>query len=167
MEGTGEREKTFLDRVLADSIFVDFAEEPIFGVDSVFICKKNHRFGTVTIKLMNTDTMVSIFDGIRMEAGMKPMHPHGEYTEEMCDRNGWYELTFTMDTWNEGASGFIECIVQSEDEPDHEELYTLELTIEEGRKIVEVINGQFEKYKGYNCQHLLDRAKELANEKEV
>ena len=65
MEGTGEREKTLLDRVLENSIFVDFAEEPIFGIDSVLICKKNHRFGTVTVKLMNTDMMVCIFDILR------------------------------------------------------------------------------------------------------
>ena len=83
-----------------DEIFVDFGSEIMYGSDQQFVNYPS-RFPTVGFQLMATYGLSQIADRIRKDAGLKPMHPMDEFTDDTCDNEGWYDFYI-------GLNGFAE-----------------------------------------------------------
>ena len=150
---------TLAEAFLKDELFIDFGTEILYGSDQMNL---DHpcRFATVQFQLMATNGLSRIADRIRKDLGFKPMHPMDEYTEEMCDQDGWYDFFVGLNEVSPSkVDSCIEVIVVSDDAPDNEELYTIDLTSEEQGCVYEMLDEQCRRYLGKGCVELLAEAR--------
>ena len=149
-----------LEGILKDALFIDFGTEILYGSDQVYMSYPC-RFATVTFQLMDTATLSQIVDRIRIEKheGLRPMHPMDEFTDEMCDQTGWYDFYVGINGFDDHhMNASIEAIVVSEDAPDNEELYTIDLDESEQECVFARLDEQCRQYLGKSCEELLNEA---------
>lgn len=156
---------TLMEGFVKGSIFIDFGADVLYGSDQVYISYPC-RFPTVRFMLVSTNALVQISDRIRKDAGYAPMYPMDEYTDETCDGNGWYDYYAEINGYSDSRMGScIEFAVANSDSPDNEELYTIDLTPEDQRKIYRCLDEQCRQHLGKGCEELLEEArKEMENE---
>lgn len=149
---------SLVENILADYLFVDFSAEVISGEDQMYV-DYPIRFATVEFQLMSTSLLSGVADRIRKDLGFAPMHPMDEYTDDLCDQDGWYDFYYGISDLDggRGDSG-IEFIVVNSGSPDNEERYSIELTDEEQEEMYKRIDTQCKKYLGSGCRELLDEA---------
>lgn len=157
---------TLSEGVIRDHVFIDFGTELLFGDDQMDV---NYpcRFATVTFQLMSTELLSGIADRIRLTEGYKPMHPIDNYTEEMCDEDGWYDFYYGISTLDGGSGD--SCIVFSvvgSDSDDNEECYFIDLSADEQQEMYERIDEECWKYLGKGCKELLAEAEQKMLEKD-
>lgn len=144
---------------LKDELYIDFGSEIMYGDDQMYLdypC----RFATVGFQLMATAGLSRIADRIRKDLGFKPMHPMDEYTDEMCDQEGWYDFYVGLNDWSDsGLDACIEFVVVNSDSPDNEELYTIDLTGSEQAAVYARLDAQCREYLGKSCVELMEEAK--------
>lgn len=150
---------SLIESFLKDELFIDFGSEILYGEDQIYedypCC-----FATVGFQLMDTAGLSRIADRIRKDQGFKPMHPMDEYTDEMCDADGWYDFYVGLNDWSHsGLDGCIEFIVVSSDSPDNEECYTIELSGQEQEAVYARLNEQCRQYLGKGCADLMEEAR--------
>ena len=151
-----------LDYILKDHVFIDFGTEISYGSDQMNMSYPV-RFATVGFQLMSTALLESIADRIRVnrQEGLLPMHPVDEYTEEMCDQDGWYDFYIGLsDVSKSRVDSCIEVIVVSDSAPDNEELYTIDLDEKEQEAVYACLDKQCRQYLGKSCEELLAEARE-------
>ena len=149
-----------LDYILKDHVFIDFGSEVAYGCDQMYMSYPV-RFATVGFQLMSTALLEEIADRIRITEGYKPMHPMDEYTEETCDRNGWYDFYYGVTDLDGGEGDLcIEFVVVSDDAEDNEEMYTIDLTSDERTAMYNRMDEQCREYLGKGCKELLAEARE-------
>ncbi len=149
---------TLLESFVKDEVFIDFDAGMIYGSDQ---CFDDHpsRFPTVGFQLIETNGLGRIADRIRKDLGFAPMHPLDEYTEELCDPNGWYDFFVGINGYTAThMDNCIEFIVVNSDSPDDEERYTIDLTEEEQKILFACLDSQCKKYLEKSCEELLTEA---------
>ena len=155
---------SLIESFLKDNLFIDFGAEIIYGEDQMYLAYPC-RFATVGFQLMDTAALSQIADRIRKDAGFKPMHAMDEFTEEMCDQDGWYDFYVGLNDWSHSRlDSCIEFVVVSSDAPDNEELYTIDLSGSEQESVYARLDEQCRKYLGKSCADLLKEAKERMEE---
>lgn len=140
-------------------MFIDFGAEILYGADQINL---DHpcRFATVEFELLATSVLCEIADCIRMEKGMKPMHPMEEYTDETCDQDGFYNFYAGLNDWSESeCDSCIEFIVVNCDSEDNEEMYTIDMGRDEEAAMYNRLDEQCRQYLGKSCADLLTEAK--------
>ena len=157
---------SMFERIVEDNIFIDFGSEIIYGSDQTYVSRPE-RFATVNFQLMGTPLLTSIADRIRKDAGFVPLNPLDEYTDETCDRDGWYEFSIGISDRYEGAvDTSIEAVVCNSSSADEGGSYSIDLSIEEQGYIYSRLDEQCRKYLGKGCSELLREAREAMEEYE-
>ena len=148
-----------LEAILKDHVFIDFDVEVLFGSDQVYVdypC----RFATVEFQLTDTNLLSGIVDRIRKEQGFIPFHPIDEYTDEMCDQEGWYEFFIQLNDLDLTRVGTcIEAVVCNSRSADEGELYTIDLSPEEQGFLFNCLDRQCREHLGKGCEDLLIQAR--------
>ena len=150
--------------ILDDSIFIDFGSDYMYGSDQVCL---DHpcRFATVEFQLIPTAFLDGIVDRIRKEAGFTPFHAVDEYTDEMCDPDGWYDFYFMLADFGPAKTGTcIEAVVCNSRSSDEGEMYTIDLTRGEQEMIYRCLDRQCRKYLDKGCDDLLSEARKEMEE---
>lgn len=150
---------TMMDYFVMNTIWVDFATDPMYGDDQTFVSYP-HRFATVTFELLDTESLTQIADKIRTETGYPPLIPFGDWNEDSCDQNGWYKFYIGLNDYS--VTKMDTCIwfvVENSDEDDRETVYMIPLSTEEQRAIFYQLNLQCIKQLEKNCLDLLEEAK--------
>ena len=82
---------SMFEAIVKDNVFIDFGSEVLYDSDQMYL---DHpvRFATVGFQLMSTGLLCSLTDRIRKDAGFTPLHPIDEYSDEMCDKDAWYDF---------------------------------------------------------------------------
>ena len=158
-----------LEGILKDLLFIDFGAEILYGSDQVYMSYPC-RFATVGFQLMDTAGLSQIVDRIRVEKheGLRPMHPMDEYTEGMCDQNGWYDFFVGINDYDDHhMDACIEAIVVSDGSPDNEELYTIDLNEHEQEYVFARLDEQCRQYLGKSCEQLLEEARKKMEEEDA
>ena len=153
-----------LEGFVKDEIFIDFGSEIMYGDDQCYIdypC----RFPTVGFQLMATNGLTQIADRIRKETGYKPMHPMDEYTDETCGNEGWYDFYCGINSFaGNHMDSCIEFIVVNSDSPDNEEMYTIDLGVDEQMAMYNRLDEQCRTYLEKTCDDLLKEAEKQLEE---
>lgn len=155
---------TLLEGFVQDEIFIDFGADVIYGSDQ---CFDGHpcRFPTVGFQLCETNGLSRIADRIRKDLGFAPMHPLDEFTEELCDENGWYDFFVGINSYTDThVDSCIEFIVVNSASPDDEERYTIDLSEEEQKVLFSCLDSQCREHLGKKCEDLLDEAEKQMEE---
>ncbi len=157
---------TLIEGFVKDEIFIDFGAEIMYGDDQCYIdypC----RYPTVGFQLMATNGLTQIADRIRKDLGFAPMHPLDEYTDDTCDNDGWYDFYIGLNGYSDNhMDSCIEFIVVNSDSPDNEEMYSIDLTMDEQATIYKRLDEQCRKYEGKSCDELLAEARKRMEEDE-
>ena len=147
------------ERIIQDQVFIDFGSEILYGDDQMYMDYPT-RFATVGFQLMSTSLLSEIVDRIRKDQGFTPLHPMDEYTEEMCDQDGFYDFYIGLNDWDRTkVDTCIEAIVCNSHSVDEGECYTIDLTPEEQTALYNRLDGQCRKYLGKSCEDLLAEAR--------
>jgi len=147
------------ERVIQDQVFIDFGSEILYGDNQMYLDYPT-RFATVSFQLMSTSLLSEIVDRIRKEQGFTPMHPMDEYTEEMCDQDGWYDFYIGLNDWDRTkVDTCIDAIVSGSHSVDEGECYTIDLTPDEQTALYNRLDEQCRKYLGKSCEDLLAEAR--------
>ena len=158
---------SMFERIVEDSIFIDFGSEIIYGSDQMYVSHPE-RFATVNFQLVGTALLTSIADRIRKDAGFVPFNPVGEYTDETCDGDGWYEFYISINDRYEGAvDTLIEAVVCNSSSADEGGSYSIDLSVEEQGYIYCRLDEQCRKYLGKGCAELLKEARTEMEERET
>jgi len=155
-----------LEGILKDTLFIDFGVDPVYGSDQMYI-DFPRNFATVSFQLMDTATLSQIVDRIRVEKheDLKPMNPMDEFTDEMCDQDGWYDFYLSINEINESrVDSCIEAVVVSNNAPDNEEVYTIYLNDREQEAVFTRLDEQCREYLGKGCIDLLAEARKRMEE---
>lgn len=154
------------ERIVEDSIFIDFGSEIIYGSDQMYVSHPE-RFATVNFQLMETSLLAGLADRIRKDAGFVPFNPIDEYTDEACDGDGWYEFYIGVSDRYEGAvDTLIEAVVCNSSSADEGGSYSIDLSEEEQGYIYSRLDEQCIKYLGKGCAELLRESREAMEEYE-
>lgn len=146
---------TLLEGLLRETIYIDFGEEIIYGTDCVPINNTIKHFNTVTFSLMSTRALDLIADRIRSRKGLKVMYNYDMPIDE-CNMNGWYNFYIGVnDAFGSDVDSQIDFVVVSEEAPDNEESYSIDLTRSEQNALYDLLNEQCIKYIGKTFQDLL------------
>ncbi len=149
---------SLLEGFIKDTLFIDFSSEILYGSDQVCMDYLS-RFATVTFQLIDTAGLSQIVDRIRKDLGFKPMHPMDEFTDETCDKTGWYDFFLGINGFDDHhLDTYIEAIVISENAPDNEELYTIDLDENEQKYVFAQLDEQCRQHLGKSCEELLAEA---------
>lgn len=155
---------TLMEGFIRDEIYIDFGCEVMYGDDQCYIdypC----RFPTVGFQLVATNGLSRIADRIRKDAGFKPMHAMDEFTDDTCDNEGWYDWFIGLNAFSDNhMDSCIEFVVVNADSEDNEEMYTIDLTVDEQAAIYNRLDEQCRKYLGQSCEELLAEAKKRMEE---
>ena len=155
---------SLIERFLKDELFIDFGSEVIYGSDQMFISHPL-RFATVGFQLMATNGLTQIADRIRKDAGMVPLHPMDEYTDETCDSEAWYDFYISINDIDGGkADAGIEAVVVNSSSPDNEGSYTIDLDGNEQEAVYARLDEQCRQYLGKSCSDLLKEARQKMEE---
>ncbi len=147
-----------IDRIVKDHVFIDFSADYIFGDDEINVTYPA-RFATVGFQLMSTSLLASLVDRVRKEEGFIPFYPVDEYTESMCDSDGWYEFYIGLNAWNETkVDSCIEAVVCNSHSADEGQCYTIDLSHEEQIAMFNCLDEQCRKHLGKSCDELLTEA---------
>ena len=155
---------TLMEGFVRDEIYIDFGAEVMYGDDQCYIdypC----RYPTVGFQLMATNGLSRIADRIRKDRGFKPMHAMDEYTDDTCDNEGWYDFYIGLNGFADNhMDSCIDFVVVNADSIDNEELYTIDLTLDEQNAIYARLDEQCRKYEGKSCEELLEEARKRMEE---
>ena len=151
---------TLVEGFVRDEVFIDFGSEVSCGSDQVYLSYPC-RFPTVGFQLMATNGLSRIADRIRRDAGYAPMHPMDEYDGNTCDQEGWYDFFCEINGLAGNRMGScIEFVVVNSASGDNEEMYAIDLTVEEQEAVYRQLDAQCRKYLGKTCGELLREARE-------
>ena len=154
---------SLIERFLKDELFIDFGSEVIYGSDQMFISHPL-RFATVSFQLMATNGLTQIADRIRKDAGMVPLHPMDEYTDETCDSEAWYDFYISINDIDGGkADTGIEAVVVNASSWDNEGSYTIDLDGNEQEAVYARLDEQCRQYLGKSCNELIEVARRKLN----
>ena len=147
------------ERVIQDQVFIDLGSEILYGDDQMYLDYPT-RFATVSFQLMSTSLLSEIVDRIRKEQGYAPFHPMDEYTDEMCDQDGFYDFYIGLNDWDRTkVDTCIEAVVCNSFSVDEGECYTIDLTQDEQTALYNRLDEQCRKYLGKSCEDLLAEAR--------
>ena len=155
---------TLIEGFVKNQVFIDFRSEVMYGDDQVYIDYPS-RFPTVGFQLIATEGLSQIADRIRVDAGFLPMHAMDDYTDDTCDKDGWYDFFV-------GLNGFAtnhmdNCVtftVVNSDSPDNEQSYIIELSPDEQAALYDWLNEQCKDGLGRTCEDLLEEARKRMDE---
>lgn len=143
------------DTILRNHVFIDFGADYRFTDEQINLTYPT-RFPVVRFQLMVTSLLVSLVDRMRKDAGFTPFYPVDEYTESMCDQEGWYDFYIGLNGWSDTkVDGCIEAVVCNSCSADDGELYTLDLTHDEQLLMYSRLDEQCRKHLGKSCEELL------------
>lgn len=146
------------DMILRDHIFIDFGADYQFSDEQINLTYPT-RFPVVRFQLMATSLLVSLIDRMRKDSGFTPFYPVDEYTESMCDKEGWYDFYIGLNGWSDSkVDCCIEAVVCNSSSADEGELYTLYLTHDEQTILYNRLDEQCRKHLGKSCEELLMEA---------
>ena len=155
---------TLTEGFVMEQLFIDFSSEPMYGDDQCYIdypC----RFPTVGFQLMATNGLTEIADRIRKNQGMRPMHPMDEYTDDTCDNDGWYDFYVGLNGFSENhMDSCIDFVVVNSDSEDNEQMYSIDLTLDEQESVYNRLDEQCRKYLDKGCEDLLAEARQQMEE---
>ena len=150
-----------IERILQDHVFIDFSADYIYGDEQIDVTYPA-RFATVGFQLMSTNLLASLVDRIRKEEGYTPFYPVDEYTEAMCDHDGWYDFYIGLNAWNETRmDSCIEAVVCNSHSADEGQRYTIDLSHEEQIAMFNRLDEQCRKHLGKSCDELLAEAEDV------
>lgn len=150
---------TFTEALIERSIVLNTDFGPWYGSDQMFITYPI-RFATVEFGLIDTDSLVQIADKIRADAGYRPIYPVGDFTDEDCDQNCWYEFYIGInDLPNIKCDTAISFVVANSRQDDNESTYLIDLTPEEQTAIYNILDKECQKEFGKTCEEFLAEAK--------
>ena len=82
-----------------------------------------------------------------------------------CDNEGWYDFYIGLNGYTENhMDSCIDFVVVNADSEDNEELYTIDLTLDEQNAIYARLDEQCRKYEGKSCVELLEEARKRMEE---
>ena len=146
---------TMFERIIREHIFIDFGSEITYDSDQICL-NRPVRFATVGFQLIDTALLSELVDRIRKDEGYAPFHPMDEYTDEMCDQDGWYEFYISLNSWDSCRIGTcIEAVVCNSNSPDEGELYTIDLSPEEQGLLFCRLDEECRKHLGKGCEDLI------------
>ena len=149
---------------IRDEIYIDFGSEPLFGQDQLYDSFPV-VFPTVDFALMDTNGLCRIADRIRKDAGYVPLYPLDEYAQEQTDQDGWYAFYVGINGCSKTRmNSCIEFWVGNSQSPDNEEIYTIDLSLDEQLYLYQRLDCQCRKYLGKTCMELLKDAEKLMEE---
>ncbi len=147
------------ERIVKEHVFIDFGSEVLYGDDRALL-DRPVCFATVGFQLVGTALLEELIDRIRKDAGFTPFHPMDEYTEELCDQEGWYDFYIGLNNYDETKlDPFIEAVVCNSNAADDGVSYYIDLTPDEQNIIYEEINEQCRTHLGKSCDELLAEAR--------
>ncbi len=149
---------------LKDNLFIDFRSEIIYGSDQMNL-SHSQAFATLGFKLMSTSGLSQIVDRMRKDQGFVPFAPMDEYTDETCERNGWYDFFISLNDLNDcPVDTCIAAIVVNALSPDNEETYIIDLDEKEQEYVYTQLDEQCRQYLGKSCKELIGEAREKMEE---
>ena len=149
---------SLFESMAANTIFIDFSRDPVFGSDQVYLCVPS-QFPTVTFALYATIPLCRAADQIRKETGHPPMLPTEE--DEAGDNCVWYDFSIGINGFSStNLDSVIAFVVCETLEPDEGEEYHIDLTEEERAAIYRLLDQQCQKYLKKGCADLLNEARE-------
>ena len=158
---------SMFEAIVKDNVFIDFGSEVLYDSDQMYL---DHpvRFATVGFQLMSTGLLCSLTDRIRKDAGFTPLHPIDEYSDEMCDKDAWYDFYIGLNDWDRTkVDACIEVAVCNSRSLDEGEMYTIDLSPDEQTALYNRLDEQCRKYLGKSCEELLAEARKAMEEDEA
>ena len=149
--------KTITELFLDAAVKLDGNAEPMYGTGEAFVdypCV----FPTVNLVIHATDALSEIADRMRMAKGYLPMVLQDEYGES--DFDGWYEFSVGLNGYTPThLDNSIDFVVAGSDSADNEDIYHMELSLEEQQIIFDLLDCQCKDAFGKGCEELLEDAR--------
>lgn len=140
-----------IEHILDESIYIDFGDEIQYGQDQIYDTYPL-VFPTVTFRLMGTDILNTVANIIRKEHG---------FIEEEASPALWYDFYIGVsDIDGVVVDSCIEFIVWNSDLEDDGDTYYINLSEDEQRFLLNILNDQCVKELNKTLQDLLDESRE-------
>lgn len=140
-----------IEHILDESIYIDFGDEIQYGQDQIYDTYPL-VFPTVTFRLMGTDILNTVANIIRKEHG---------FIEEEASPAWWYDFYIGVsDIDGVVVDSCIEFIVWNSDLEDDGDTYYINLSEDEQRFLLNILNDQCVKELNKTLQDLLDESRE-------
>ena len=137
---------TLIDRFMRENVSIDPHTEIMYGSDQAYVnCPR--RFATVGFEIYAGYGLQLLADRLRKDLGFKPLEP---IDDEDYDKDCYTDSK--VDTC-------ISVIIESDESPDNEELYTIDLSDEEQRALYRRLDEESRILFGKSCEDLLEEAR--------
>ena len=158
---------TLIDRFMRENVSIDPNTEIMYGSDQAYVCYPR-RFATVGFEICAGYGLQLLVDRLRKDLGFKPLEPiDDEDYDEDCDQTGEYYFYVGLNDYTDSkVDTCISVIIESDESPDNEELYTIDLSEEEQEALYRRLDEECRILFRQSCEDLLEeaRAEMLAHE---
>ena len=157
---------TLIDRFMRENVSIDPHTEIMYGSDQAYVnCPR--RFATVGFEIYAGYGLQLLADRLRKDLGFKPLEPiDDEDYDEDCDQTGNYYFYVGLNDYTDSkVDTSISVIIESDESPDNEELYTIDLSDEEQRALYRRLDQECRILFGKSCDDFLEESR-AAMEKE-
>ena len=152
---------TLIDRFMRENVSIDPHSEIMYGSGQVYVsCPR--RFATVGLEIIAGYGLQLLVDRLRKDLGFKPLEPiDDEDYDEDCDQEGEYYFYAGLNDYTDSkVDNCISVIIESDEAPDNEELYTIDLSEEEQRALYRRLGEESRILFGKSCEDLLEEARQ-------
>ena len=148
---------TLIDRFMRENVSIDPHSEIMYGSDQVYVsCPR--RFATVGLEIIAGYGLQLLVDRLRKDLGFKPLEP---IDDEDCDQEGEYYFYAGLNDYTDSkVDNCISVIIESDESPDNEELYTIDLSEEEQKALYRRLDEESRILFGKSCEDLLEEARQ-------
>ncbi len=157
---------TLIDRFMRENVSIDPHTEIMYGSDQAYV-NYPRRFATVGFEICAGYGLQLLVDRLRKDLGFKPLEPiDDEDYDKDCDQTGEYYFYVGLNDYTDSkVDTCITVIIESDESPDNEELYTIDLSDEEQKALYRRLNEESRILFGKSCDDFLEEAR-AAMEKE-
>ena len=151
---------TLIDRFMRENVSIDPHTEIMYGSDQAYVnCPR--RFATVGFEIYAGYGLQLLADRLRKDLGFKPLEPiDDEDYDKDCDQTGNYYFYVGLNDYTDSkVDTCISVIIESDESPDNEELYTIDLSDEEQRALYRRLDEESRILFGKSCEDLLEEAR--------
>ena len=151
---------TLIDRFMRENVSIDPHTEIMYGSDQAYVnCPR--RFATVGFAIYAGYGLQLLADRLRKDLGFKPLEPiDDEDYDKDCDQTGTYYFYVGLNDYTDSkVDTYISVIIESDESPDNEELYTIDLSDEEQRALYRRLDQECRILFGKSCDDFLEESR--------
>lgn len=151
---------TLIDRFMRENVSIDPNTEIMYGSDQAYVNYPS-RFATVGFEILAGYGLQLLVDRLRKDLGFKPLEPiDDEDYDKDCDQTGEYYFYVGLNDYTDSkVDTCITVIIESDESPDNEEIYTIDLSDEEQKALYRRLDEECRILFGKSCEDLLEEAR--------